>query len=252
MINHDNLADYQEPYLYDLENQETGEAGAFYLALAQKTGGPVLDLGCGTGRFTIPIAQAGVDITGLDIVPGMLARAQTKASGLAIQWVEADARNFQLSRQFSLIFESGAMFQHLLTRADAEAMLACVRAHLAVNGGFAITVPFPKPAQMEPELEEKEWFRYETGDGRTICVSGTSYYDAVNQIYHETAVRRWEDAQGRTVERIAPLALRRYFPQELESLLHYNGFTVVARYGDWDSNPLTAESPMLLIICHLS
>jgi SAM-dependent methyltransferase len=249
MIKHNNLADYEDPYLYDLENKEAGEVGAFYLALAQKCGGPVLELGCGTGRFTIPIAQTGVDISGLDIMPGMLARASEKVGNLPVEWVEADARNFHLNKQFHFIFESGAMFQHLLTRPEAEAMLACVREHLAVDGRLAITTPFPKPEQMEAELEEKEWFHYETDDGRTIHVSGTNYYDAVNQVYHETAVRRWQDAEGKHVERVAPLALRRYFPQELESLLHYNGFIVVERYGDWDFSPLTAESPFILYIC---
>jgi trans-aconitate methyltransferase len=249
MITHNNLADYEDPYLYDLENRETGEASAFYVALAQKFGGPVLELGCGTGRFTLLVAQAGVDITGLDIMPGMLARARQKAGPLPVEWVEADARNFHLNRQFHFVFESGAMFQHLLTRPEAEAMLACVQEHLAADGRLAITIPFPKPEQMEAELEEKEWFQYETDDGRTIRVSGTNYYDAVNQVYHETAVRRWQDIYGNLVERIAPLALRRYFPQELENLLHYNGFTVVERYGNWDFSPLTAKSSFILYIC---
>jgi len=215
----------------------------------QKFGGPVLELGCGTGRFTIPIAEKGVDITGVDIVPGMLMRAREKAGDLPVQWVEADGRQFHLAQQFNFIFESGSMFQHLLTREDAEAMLACVREHLTADGRFLIHATFTKANMMRSSTEEEDWFSYDAADGRHIRVSGTDYYDAVHQIRHETAVRRWQNENGETVARIAPLALRQYFPQELDTLLHYNGFTIVERYGDWDFSPLTNESNMIFYIC---
>jgi 2-polyprenyl-3-methyl-5-hydroxy-6-metoxy-1,4-benzoquinol methylase len=78
---------------------------AFYLAQAQATSGPVLEIGCGTGRVTIPLAAAGVDITGLDVSASMLEEAKRKAErqGLCINWIEADGRNFDLGRRFALI-----------------------------------------------------------------------------------------------------------------------------------------------------
>jgi ubiquinone/menaquinone biosynthesis C-methylase UbiE len=78
----------------------------FYMEEAGRAGGPVLELACGTGRLTIPIAQVGVDIGGLDQCPSMLARARAKASaaGIAIPFVESDCRNFSLERKFALIF----------------------------------------------------------------------------------------------------------------------------------------------------
>ena len=66
-----NLAEYTQPELYDLEKQEFAPDGPFFLTLAQRIGGPVLDLGCGTGRITIPLAHHGLACTGLDAVPGM-------------------------------------------------------------------------------------------------------------------------------------------------------------------------------------
>jgi SAM-dependent methyltransferase len=148
MIDHDNLADYEDPILYDLENKDNPQGRHFYTTLAQKYGNSVLELGCGTGRFTIPMAEQGVDVTGLDIMPGMLARARQKAGDLPIHWVEADARDFHLNRQFAFICETGNMFQHLLTRADQEAMFACVHEHLAENGRFIITATFTRPQLM--------------------------------------------------------------------------------------------------------
>ena len=99
----------------------------------------MLELGCGTGRYTIPIAQQSIMITGLDIVPQMLAHAKNKSAELSIQWVEADARNFHLGKQFRLIFESGAMFCHLHKRTDYEALLTCVREHLEADGFFVVS-----------------------------------------------------------------------------------------------------------------
>ncbi|MFN8443507.1 MAG: class I SAM-dependent methyltransferase [Caldilineaceae bacterium] len=136
MLSPINIDEYRDAELYDLENQGFEPAGPFYLSLAQQAGGAVLELGCGTGRYTIPIAERGIDITGLDLVPEMLERAKSKAGSLSVSWIQADARSFHLGRKFDLIFESGAMFQHLLERSDQEQMLACVREHLTDEGKF--------------------------------------------------------------------------------------------------------------------
>lgn len=249
MIDRDNLADYDDPLLYDLENADEEPMGSFLLKLARQANGPILELGCGTGRFALYLARHGFTVTGLDIVPGMLARARQKAGDLPVRWVEADARCFQLPEKFAFIFEIGAMFQHLLTRPDQEAFLANVREHLAEDGRFLISALFTKPTYMTTTAEEEEWFEYEAGDGRFIKVSGITSYDAVNQIRHETAYRRWQNVAEEAIIRVAPLALRSYFPQELENLLHYNGFAIEARYGDWDFSLLTDESPMLIFVC---
>lgn len=79
MIEPDNHAEYDDPLTYDLENLDFAPEGPFYLALAREMGGPALELGCGTGRFTIPLAQAGIDVTGLDLAAAMLDRAREKA-----------------------------------------------------------------------------------------------------------------------------------------------------------------------------
>src|ERR1041385_2429439 len=116
-----NLEEYANPDLYDLENDEFEPDGPFYLALAQRIGGRVLEIGCGTGRIPIPMAQQGIEITGLDITPNMLEWARRKAGDLPIDWIQADARSFALDQKYQFIFESGATFQHMLERTDQEA-----------------------------------------------------------------------------------------------------------------------------------
>jgi SAM-dependent methyltransferase len=219
---HTNLREYAYPHLYDLENAEFAPQGPFYQALAEQTGGPVLELGCGTGRLTIPLARAGFAITGLDIVPAMLERARQKAGGLPVRWVEADVRSFQLETQFRLIFATTGVVEHMLTRQDQEALLARVREHLAPDGLFA--------------LDDVE-------------VSGTSRYDPATQINVETATRRWQGGDGQEHVHRAPLALRFSDAHEFTALLRACGFTVVAQYGDYDRGPLTPESTTLVTVC---
>lgn len=251
MTGHTNLEDYQDPVFYDLEMEQLGTPDVFYLTLAQRIGGDVLELGCGTGRYTIPMADAGISMTGLDIVPQMLAEAKRKAGSPAIDWVEADARDFHLGRQFRLIFESGAMFCHLQTRADYEALLGCVREHLEDGGYFVVCSRFARPEVMTTDETEAVWFSYTTPRGETVQVSGFQQYDAISQITTETAIRRWTDASGQVKERVAPLKLRHFFPQELEALLHYNGFRIVEAYGDTDFSSLSVDSPNIIYVCQL-
>jgi SAM-dependent methyltransferase len=271
LIDHNNLEEFADPHNYDIEdNTDTGIA--FYTALAQATGGPVLESACGTGRVSIPVARLGFAVTGLDIVPGMLALARSKSAGLPIRWVEGDARTFDLGQQFRLIFLTGNAFQAFLTRADQEALLARVRAHLHDEGLFAFetrnprwanleacaeeedwlaserhTAGRPLFANLETRAEEEDWQTYTDSSGRDVRVSRTQAYDHVAQILHWTTYRRWREGDQEQT-RITRIAVRYTFPQELEALLHYNGFTILRQYGDWNLEPLTAASTSIIVV----
>lgn len=261
MIDHNNLEEFADPHTYDIEdNSDTGIA--FYTALAQETGGPVLEIACGTGRVSIPIARLGFAVTGLDIVPGMLAQARSKSAGLPTRWVEGDARAFDLGEQFRLIFVTGNAFQAFLTRADQEALLERVRAHLHDEGLFAFETRNPRWANLETRDEEYEglfvnletrdeeedWPTYTDISGRDVRVSKTQAYDHVAQILHWTTYRRWREGD-REQTKITRIAVRYTFPQELAALLYYNGFTIIRQYGDWNLEPLTAASPSIIVVC---
>lgn len=253
MTYQDNLIEYSDPEIYDLENNEFEPDGPFILALAKKLGGTVLELGCGTGRVTIPLAQNGIDIVGLDVVPGMIERARQKSNDLPIEWVVADVRTFQLGRKFQLIFESGSVFHHMLTRPDQEAYLARVREHLEDNGRLVINLFFPHPNRLISTDVEEDWFSVQRSDGSEIRVSGIDKYDEIRQVRVETAYRRWTDIDGQEILRVTPLSLRYVFPQEMEALLHYNGFEIMELYGDADCSPLTNESRAMIYVCkHMS
>ncbi len=255
MINHDNTDNYLDPILHDLESSSFSATDSFLLALALEANGPVLELGCGTGRITIPLAQEGIDMTGLEIMPQMLAHARRKSGSLPIRWVEADARSFRLKQRFSFIFARGSVLEHMMTLVDQEAVLCNVREHLADNGRFMLDAALCHPSRLV-DTEEEPWFSYQDPDGHTVHVSGTDTFDFQNQIHYQNFVRRWEidqeDSSLGPMSQEVRLALRYIFPREMEALLHYNGLTVLDRFSDWDGNPVTHESEQILYLCEVS
>ncbi len=82
MIDHNNLEEFTDPRNYDIED-DTDTGVAYHAALAQETGGPLLEIACGTGRVSIPIAPLGFAVTGLDIVPAMLDTGAQQVWGAA-------------------------------------------------------------------------------------------------------------------------------------------------------------------------
>jgi SAM-dependent methyltransferase len=261
LIDHTNLEEFADPLNYDIEDA-SATGVAFYAALAQETGGPVLELACGTGRVSIPIARLGLAVTGVDIVPGMLAQARSKSASLPVRWVEGDARAFDLDERFRLIFLTGNAFQAFLTRADQEALLDRVHAHLHDEGLFTFETRNPRWGNYEPRAaeeeglfatletraEEQEGQPYTDSSGREVRVSRTQRYDHVAQILHWTTYRRWHvDAEEHT--KVTRIAVRFTFPQELAALLHYNGFSIIRQYGDWNLEPLTGDSPSIIVVC---
>jgi SAM-dependent methyltransferase len=261
LLDHDNLEEFADPAGYDRKDaSDTGVA--FYAALARETGGPVLEIACGTGRVAIPIARRGFAVTGLDVVPGMLELARTKSAGLPARWVEGDARTFELGERFRMIFLTGNAFQLFLTNADQEALLGRVRAHLHDEGMFAFETRNPRWGgrgegeedraglfvDLETRAEEEARPFYVDARGRRVRVFDTRTYDHVAQILHWTTHLRWHEG-GRERTKTTRIALRYTFPQELAALLNRNGFTIVRRYGDWNGEPLTAASRSIIVVC---
>ena len=222
---------------------------AFYLRCVREFGEPVLELGCGTGQLTVPLAQAGVKMTGLDLSEPMLTRAKEKSveQNVEVEWVKADCRDFALDQQFGLIFFPANSLLHLLTWQNLQACLTQVKKHLKPEGTFVFEIFNPSLIMLMRDPSQ----RYPVGayadpDGRgTITVTENNVYDAATQINHIHWHYRLEGQQ----EISAELNLRMVFPQEMEALLHYNGFRLAAKYDDYDETPFAAQSSRQLVVC---
>jgi ubiquinone/menaquinone biosynthesis C-methylase UbiE len=125
----------------------------FYVRLAKEAaarGEAVLELGCGTGRVTIPMARAGARATGLDSSAAMLeiARAKAAEAGVEVRWVEGDMAGFELEHQYGLVAIPFRSFLHLITDEEQRGCLASVHRHLVVGGRLALN--FYVPAKASP------------------------------------------------------------------------------------------------------
>jgi SAM-dependent methyltransferase len=120
MIDHDNLEEFRDPQTYDLQDEGYDDDWPLTEQWARATGGPLLDLACGTGRMALRLAALGYQVTGVDITSEMIEWARQKAAkqAVSIDWVVADARTFHLQKQFPFIYMLENVFQFFLTRED--------------------------------------------------------------------------------------------------------------------------------------
>ena len=247
------IADGSEVYWdgrqYDAFNVPYKDDFKFYLAQALKARGPVLELACGTGRLTIPLKQKGINITGLDLAAPMLeqARAKAGAAGLEVPFIHGDARKFSLKKRFNLIFIAFNSMQHLARREDLEGLFACVLQHLAPGGRFILDVFNPEPRMFVRDPEELlpvAYYKDPAGTGKML-VNEQYLYDKASQVSRITWHYRREN-DGKTLKK--SLNLRCFFPEELLALLHYNGFRVLNRYGDFKRGPFTSASVKQVLV----
>jgi 2-polyprenyl-3-methyl-5-hydroxy-6-metoxy-1,4-benzoquinol methylase len=250
MIDYDSFEEFRDPQTYDLEVEDYDEDRPLIEQWARKLGGPLLDLACGTGRMTLRMAAQGYQVTGVDIVPEMIAQARQKAAerAVSVEWVVADARTFHLQKQFPFVFMLCNAWQFFLTREDHEALLARVREHLQPEGCFLFETRNPTPQNLL-EVHHPDPLRYTLPDGGQLVISEEQYYDPMTQIQHYTRQLTFLHPGGQRMEKTLRTALRYVFPQEMEALLYYNGFQIRSCYGNWQQDPLTATSPAMIYVC---
>jgi SAM-dependent methyltransferase len=214
-----------------------GPCEPFYREEARRAGGPVLELACGTGRLTIPLAQDGHEVVGLDASPAMLAQAKRKAAeaGVVATFVSGDMRAFDLGRRFGFVLVSCNSLGHMTEPEDLQACLMSIRRHLAPGGVLAFDVVLPDPRHLvSPDGGAR---RLDLGPNPTSAIEGREWveYDPVRQLrIAHWRVRPWD----REEVALAPLIQRQFFPHELPLLLQASGLELIARHGDFTRNPL--------------
>lgn len=228
----------------------TGEDFEHYRRLADRANGPVLELACGTGRLTIPLAGAGIKITGLDSSEEMLGVARRKAAewGSHTSFVQGDMRRFDFGEsRFALIFVPVNSLSHLLTAEDIDACFSRARAHLMPGGCFAFDLFNPSLALLTRAPEVRSPIRsYIDASGRQVTLSESNHYDAATQVNHITwYYEREGDPPSVTAY---PLAMRQFFPQEIDLIARYHGFEIEAKYGDYSGGAFTSESPKQILL----
>jgi len=241
---------FRDGRVYDLLYGNLSEDIPFYVRQAKKTGGPVLELGCGTGRVTIPLAEEGFEVWGIDLCESMLGRARAKAEskGLRIRWVRGDFREFHLGREFRLVLIPWNTISLLPELHDLEAFFHCVREHLAGEGRFVVDFFNPRlDFLIRDPHERRPLGEYDDPDGAgRAIVEESNAYNAAKQVNSVMWYCRMGTPPRETAEE---LRMRIFFPQELDALLTYNGFEIEAKYGGYDESPFESYSPKQIVVC---
>ena len=235
---------------YDLRYNVLVEDIPFLVKFAKMFGEKVLELMCGTGRIAIPLAQEKLEVTGIDISPSMLNQARRKAekNNTRIEFIEADCRYFSLEKKFDVVIVPFNSFTHLVDRSSVELCLSCVKKHLSENGKFILDYLNPSLTMlMKSHLLKEQAAIYPSplGNGN-VNVKVSSEYNPATQI---NDVRWYYQHNGDENEFTEEVKMRIYFPQELDELLHYNGFTIENKFGNYDESPFVSSSPKQLFLC---
>jgi SAM-dependent methyltransferase len=234
---------------YDLLHRVVpgGDDVAFFRRLALAEAGPTLELGCGSGRVTIPLAEAGVDIVGLDRSAAMLRLATDKRAALPadvrrrLRFVEGDMTDFRIGRRFGFVFAAFRVFMALPDATAQRSSLETIRRHLRPGGLLAIDVFDPRLDLLTPEgrppMPIDELDHPDSGNRVTVTAM-----DRVNDPVAQRFVEKWRwaefGADGTVLrDETEELALRWTYRHEMHHLLELCGFEVVSEFSDYAGSP---------------
>ncbi|MFS0555034.1 class I SAM-dependent methyltransferase [Brevibacillus sp. 179-C8.2 HS] len=246
------LEEYEDPLLYDVENNGTAELPFLrdWAGKIQVGDRPIMDLGCGTGRLTLPMAEAGYTMIGIDVHEGMLERAKEKTKpGLSVSWLRQDCRALDVPMKSPLVYMVGHVFQHFLTNQHQEELLKSVHSVLAPNGTFIFNTRFPSADELLQPAEEQYDHTIVDHNNRNVQIFYKMEYDPINQIQHYKTIRRFYDQDELQEERVTTIDLRYTYPQEIEKTLALNGFTLLHLFDGWEEKALNPDCYSIVVVC---
>lgn len=249
------LYDRQSSEFYD-HHAKRGDV-RFYVDCALESGGPVLELGCGTGRILIPTARAGVRITGLDKSTEMLRICRDKLQKEApdvrerAELIGGDMRDFALGKRFSLVTITFGPFNNLVSVEEQISCLKCIREHLRNSGALVFDVMYWDLRTLVGS-EGKDVVSvktpFEMPDGRSVTWGiHRESVDYNQQVTREELIYNIRYPDGRREQMVYPESLRYFFRFEVEHLLARTGLKTRAVYADFDRTPFGSKYPSELI-----
>jgi SAM-dependent methyltransferase len=240
-MNYDALA-----ALYQLQYANYRDDIGFYSRLAERLNASrILELGAGSGRVSIPLARRSFEVTGLELSPKMLeiGRENAALEGVKVEFVQGDARDFKLDRQFPLVIAPFNALMHLYSLSDQDKALGCIKAHLEPGGAFAFDVYVPNfglqgvlrhegETFLEPDGTRTDVFLLQRIDKLAQIVTTTYYVDTITP----------EKSLSRNVIELT----QRYFTRfELQRWLADFRLEIS---GDFEGNRLDASSKHVVVI----
>jgi SAM-dependent methyltransferase len=244
---------YHDPPRYELLAQLTAPADIdFYQSLLRETGGPVLELGCGTGRLLLELARGGAEVVGLDLSPALLdfARQKADAQGAEITLALGDMRRFDIGRTFPLLIVAYNSFNHLFDLDSICDCLLTLAKHMDADSRLVIDTFQPSLAFLGDRPDQRRAILHylDPQTGERVILHEENHYDPVTQVNRVI----WSyEIDGKQDARVEELRMRLFFPQEFDALLTLNGFEIEEKYGNYDRQPFGPDTPKQLTVCRL-
>jgi SAM-dependent methyltransferase len=253
---------YKHPEQYDREHLGDEEDIGFYLSLSRRFAPrKVLELGCGTGRITLPLAQLGFDVVGLDNQPEMLQKAEERRLRTSseirqrLQFIEGDMRTWSAHADFDLILIPASSISHVLSLEDQLAVWKTCHDNLRPDGRLLVEITMPNMASFADSytvpsrtLVEIDIDNVSESDGtRLIRRKTTRYLRHEQRAQIRFIYEKYQD--GRGVESyVDDFASHVFFPRELRLLFVHTGYEVEETLGDYRGRALMADSPVMIMI----
>jgi len=240
---------------YDFIHGQLVEDLPMWEALTQETGTPILEIGCGTGRLLLPLAQAGHTLTGIDLSEKALRIAQSKLEAAdlnrQVSLHRADMRDFELpQKDFAVALLPLNTLMHCHSQADQVATLRAVHGHLQPEARLIVDLFYPDPLMLA-EVDGRLYFEAETVDeqsGHTIQWYWRHDIDLAEQMRHLTYILDEVNAEGQVRRITIPFSLRFVYRFEMELLLAMSGFAVETILGSYDLELFDSHSPRMIFV----
>ncbi|WP_276257632.1 class I SAM-dependent methyltransferase [Haloglomus litoreum] len=231
----------------DASDLPWAEDVAFYRRLAREADGPALEVGVGTGRVYLDLRRDGIDVDGIDLSAGRLARLRETADdeGLDVSVRQADVTTFDPDREYGLVYCPARVFNLVTSLADQRAALRTIHGALAPGGRFALNTFAPDPDYVAENYGEARQVPVEV-DGTTYTVRDVmELTDAIDRV--GTQSREVSDDGGEVVlETETEIAL--VTKREFELLFADAGFSDWTFYGGFDGDPLASTAQELVAV----
>ena len=242
---------YEDAELYDLMLDGLDFDHACWARIAAECGGPVLDVGCGTGRVLVRLLEKGIDVDGVDNAPAMLERCRARAAAIGAKprLALGDMRSFELPRRYALVICAFNAFAHCDTTDEQLRALKSMRAHLEPGGSVALHMSWPTPRYWS-EPDGVPVLELETRDPRTghrLQMWDTRFKDPVEQRQHSKMELKELDDDGNVIAVHRTETTQRWvYRYELELLLRLAGFARWEIQGDFGGDPLTRDDQQMI------
>jgi SAM-dependent methyltransferase len=216
--------------------------------MPKESNAEILELCCGSGRLTIPLAKEGLKITGVDNSKSMLEQAKIKAKNekLEISFILADIRNLDLTNKYDLIFIPFNSIHHLYENKDLFDTFKVVKKYLKDDGFFIFDCYNPNIQYItEAEKGRNKIAEYKTTDNRNVLIEQTMKYESKTQINRI----KWHYFINEAFHSIQNLDMRMYFPQELDTYLKWSGFNILHKFGNFNEGKFEDNSEKQIFVC---